>query len=386
MTRLRVLITPEWYPWPDQPMFGVFCREQARVVASLHDVVVLTWRCDERIPKPFAISEAREDGLLTFRVRFRSSPIPKLGSICKMLGVALVMQRLRRRAGWKPDIVHAHEYQAGAPALVIGKLTGAPVVISEHASAFARGRVEPRQLALAEQVFRRADVISPVSRDLSLRLADLVGGTRLFPVPNAVETTMFRPGSSPDWSQGVRLLTVGNLVEIKGHRHLIDALGRLHALGTDARLDIVGDGELRSELEERVDRLGLESSVRFHGVLSKQGVAEAMRAADIFVLPSLWENMPCVLAEAMASGLPSVASRVGGIPEVIDHRVGLMVEPGSSEALAAALDEIIHSLGGYDPRILRQMAIERYGHKAVCHQWTQVYELAKNLGSSSGMS
>ena len=122
----------------------------------------------------------------------------------------------------------------------------------------------------------------------------------------------------------MRLLNVAALAEKKGHRFLLEALAEL----PDATLEIVGDGELRADLEARVRELGLEDRVAFLGERPKHEVARLMREARLFVLPSLAENLPVVLIEAMASGLPSVATRVGGVPEMLGGDDGELVAGG----------------------------------------------------------
>jgi len=367
-----VLVMPEWYPWPDRPVFGTFCREQARAAARAHDVVVVTWRAEDGVAGLFSVHESEEAGVPTYRIGFRRSAVPKLGFVAKMLGILTVLARLRRHGAWTPDVVHAHEYEAGLPATVVAAMTRAAVVITEHASNVALGRLEPVQRAAARRAFARADAVCPVSDDLGRRLADLAGATPLMPVPNAVDDELFRLRPAAARSS-VRLLTVGNLVEIKGHRHLIGALARLHDRGVPARLEIVGDGTLRGALEGQVRELGLESHVQFHGYLSREGVAEMMGTVDVFVLPSLWETLGCVLIEAMASGLPSVATDVGGVPEVLDPRAGVLVAPESPEALAVGIAEVLDRIGDYSPQELRALAVDRYGYAAVGRRWSTVY-------------
>jgi L-malate glycosyltransferase len=374
---VRVLIAPEWYPWPEQPGFGSFCRDQAQTAALQHDVVVLAWRADAALCRPFRVTEAMESGLRTFRVRFKASPAPKLSSIYKLLGLLTVLWRLRWRDRWIPQIVHAHEYAAGLPALLLARLARAPVVISEHASDFALQRLEPHQLARAGQVFRRAAVVSPVSNDLAHRLVPFVSDTPVMPVPNATDTRLFVPGER-GVAEHIKLLSVGNLVEVKGHRYLIDAVRILRESGVDVSVDILGDGELRPTLEDQAHCLGMHGAVRFHGYLRRPVVAQMMRDADVFVLPSLWENMPCVLLEAMASGLPSVATRVGGVPEIINRSTGVLAEPASATALAAAIGDVIGGRAAFKPNVLHAMAVNRYGYDAVGRQWTEIYELARS--------
>ena len=372
---MRVLVTPEWYPWSDQPGFGSFCREQALVASRSHDVVVLTWRAVTGLRAPFALSDSNEDGLRTLRVRFRHVPLPRFGGVCRLLGVAAALRRLRS-AGWIPDVVHAHEYAAGVPATIAASISEAPLIISEHASDLARGTVTPAQKACARRAFHRAVVVCPVSADFAARLGTLVDDTCVIPVPNAVDTSSFHPGTREPHDH-IRLLTVGNLVEVKGHCHLLDALRIVVDHGLAATLDVVGDGCRRRELECQARRLGLETTITFHGHVPKERVSEMMRSADVFVLPSLWETMSCALAEAIASGVPCVATRVGGTQEVVDSRTGVLVAPGSPAALAEGVATIVRERQRFRADTLHSIAAEKFGYDAVGKRWTEIYASAR---------
>jgi len=379
--RLRILVMPEWYPWSDRPMEGTFCREQVRAAARAHDVVVIAWRAEERMLRPFSIHRVQEEGVPTYRIRFRRSGVPRLSFLTEMLGILMVVARLRRRNAWIPDVIHAHEFGAGLAAIPVAAVSRAPVVITEHSSTVALGGLQPRQRVVARRAFRYADVVCPVSEDLGRRLAELVDGTPVVPVPNAVNDELFclrSPSAGPSVAERseVKLLTVGNLVKIKGHHHLIQALAELCALGIPPRLDIVGDGPLRAELQTQANALGVDEHVKFHGVLSRERVAAMMGIADIFVLPSLWETQGCALIEAMTCGCPSVATDVGGVPEVLDPRAGVLVAPGSSEALVGGIVEVLDRLADYKPQELRSLAVNRYGYTAISHQWSAVYRSA----------
>jgi glycosyltransferase involved in cell wall biosynthesis len=130
--------------------------------------------------------------------------------------------------------------------------------------------------------------------------------------------------------------SVGRLVPIKGHPHLVEAFAEVSRRRPGSRLMLVGDGPLRAALDGRIRELGLEGGVLLTG--HRDDVARLLRAADLFVLPSLNEGLGMVLVEAMASGLATVASRVGGIPEVVlDRDTGLLVPPGDPGALADAI-------------------------------------------------
>ena len=120
-----------------------------------------------------------------------------------------------------------------------------------------------------------------------------------------------------------------------------------------------------------------QSRVRFHGHLDKRGVARMMQAADVLVLPSLWENLPCVLLEAMSTGLPVVATRVGGTDEIVDQSSGELVEPDSEEALVDGIMRVVQARGAVrSRRDASDMATNRYGYEAVARAWTEIYDLA----------
>jgi glycosyltransferase involved in cell wall biosynthesis len=140
------------------------------------------------------------------------------------------------------------------------------------------------------------------------------------------------------------VLCVASLSEYKGHRHLLEALATLVRSGQAVRCTLVGDGPLRGDLERQRDDLGLTSSVELLGRRTSPEVRALLQECDVFVLPSvrtadgMMEGIPVALMEALASGRPAVASRLSGIPELVEDGVtGLLVPPEDPAALAAAL-------------------------------------------------
>lgn len=379
--RLRVLVVPKWYPWPDKPVLGHFCREHARALADRHDVVVLAPRA---VPGPpfavFELTDRIEGDLRTIRVRYRRPRIRALGMATQLAGMLVALARLRRE-GFRPDVVHAHVFSAGLPALVLGRLSRAVVVVTEHYTAFGRGLIQGADLLTARVAFNGADLVAPVSRELEGHLRKIAPRARMKVLPNVVDTGVFGPDPHGPHEGPPRMLCVASLSEKKGHTHLLDALALLRER-REATLDVVGAGELRGALEAQALQLGLDGAVRFHGALDKERVAEMMRAADLFVLASLHENLPCVLIEAMASGLPSVATSVGGVPEMVDAEAGVLVPAGDPVALAEAIDTALD--GDFDSGAIARSARDRFSYEAVAGEWTAVYaELSSSRGSTS---
>jgi len=160
---------------------------------------------------------------------------------------------------------------------------------------------------------------------------------------NGVDLELFKPKDYDairnKWGvAGVTLLSVGNLVELKGHGLVIETLQALPSVN----LIIAGGGELRRDLEAQVKRLNLVGRVRFVGVLTQEELVELYSAADVLVLASSSEGWANVLLEAMGCGAPVVAINVGGIPEVVcHHSAGVLVEKRTPEGLKGGISHLM---------------------------------------------
>lgn len=180
-----------------------------------------------------------------------------------------------------------------------------------------------------------------------------------------------------------RILFVGRLVPVKGVSVLLGAFGRIASAFPDAALTIVGDGPERTGLEAAAAALGLGDRVVFTGHLNQEQVAAQMTKSDLFVLPSFAEGLPVVLMEALASGLPVIATRVAGTPELVEDKVtGRIVEAGDEQQLAWAIQECL-----MDPRTALEMA--RQGRSRVRERhdmWKEGQRLASMFRANSPTS
>ena len=176
------------------------------------------------------------------------------------------------------------------------------------------------------------------------------------PASGSCRTSSTRPSSTRAEPRRrlTRLLAVGLLYEAKGYELLLEAVARLAAEGRAFHLDVVGDGPNRAAYEDLAVSLGVADRITFHGLKTKEEVAAFMRSADLFVLTSRYDNNPCVLIEAMASGLPVVATAVGGIPEIVDPGSGRLATPNDPGSIATEIAAALDGLDGFDrPAIAR---------------------------------
>lgn len=379
MHRTRVLVIAGWYPTTRNPVTGVFVKEHAKAAALYNDVVVLyNEGIDPSVRSIYRIDDSMEDGLRTLRLGYRKSPIPKTSYFIYLWSMFAAFRKLIHD-GFKPDLIHAHIYSAGVPAVLLGRRYRIPVVITEHSSEFPRRRVRGLERLKAKLAFRCAAVICPVSDALGRSIRSLAVRGIFRTVPNVVDTAVFHPNNSHatlPHHGAIRLLLVALLDSKKGVPDLLNAVTLLNQAGQSILLDIVGDGPDRAEYEALVDQLGLREVVTFHGMRKKREVAEYMRASDLLVLPSPYETFGCVLIESLACGKPVVAVGCGGPAEIVSEEVGKLAKASSPEHLADAIRYVVEHLQDYSPLHLSAFAQERFGLESVAAQLADVYVLA----------
>ena len=210
--------------------------------------------------------------------------------------------------------------------------------------------------------------ISDFCRSQLMALCDQSGWEKFHVVHCGVDADRFKPVTR-EFDGKLRVLCLARLSSVKGHLILLDAIARLRADGLNVHLTLVGDGPMRQSLERHVRVLQISDCVSFEGALGQDQVREHFDAADIFALASFSEGVPVVLMEAMASGLPVVATRIAGIGELIeDGRSGFLVAPGRSDLVATALrflatDPAMRQQMGQEGRVnvIRDYAIDEAG-------------------------
>ncbi|RMF96556.1 MAG: glycosyltransferase family 1 protein [Planctomycetota bacterium] len=279
-------------------------------------------------------------------------------------------------------IIHAHTPRSLMIAAAASRKTGVPLVYHVHSPA-ARDSTHRLRNALSaamERVaLRRASAVITVSESLARHMAWAESPKRrVVVVPNGVpagEELVPRDPPAETWTIG----TVALFRPRKGTEVLLQAVQRVRAAGKDVRLLAVGpfvSPEYEASLRDLADRLGIADAVEWTGFTSD--VSTRRRDMDVFVLPSLFgEGLPMVVLEAMAEGIPVIASKVEGIPEVIRHgREGLLAEPGSVDDLVSQIESLMS--GKYDYQTLRQAAFERqrdhYSDRSMARGTAAVYD------------
>lgn len=281
---------------------------------------------------------------------------------------------------WRPDVIHANMVHANLFCRMLRLHSKIPLLICTEHSRNIEGR-------LRMWMYRFTDCLSDANTNVSEEATSFFIEQKSFSahrsktVYNGIDLGKFAPcrecGLSVRERYGIRkddflFLNVGRLMPAKDQRNLITAFERLANIYPDVKLLIVGDGELREELEQYVASLLLVNQVIFAG--SQQQVMNYYNAADCFVLSSAWEGFGIVLAEAMACKLPVIATDSGGCAEVVDN-AEYMVKPRDSEALFLKMKQVYEMKPDERSKLSacnREKAM-RFDIERICEQWLEIY-------------
>lgn len=378
MARLKVLFIAAWYPSRENPMAGIFVREHAKAVQLYNEVTVL--HCpgpDPMLKKDWQLEQEMKEeftqGIPTYRLAHRYVPTRRLMDSPYFKATLLAFEQIVA-GGFFPDVLHAHVYTAGVAAVLLGMLHHIPVVITEHLSVFPRKLLPFREVSQAKFAFGAADFVLPVSLSLQEAIQDYGIHAKFQVVPNVANPIFFdfrKHGRRP--SPQKRLLFVGRLVPVKGVSYLLRALAQLRRQRDDWHLDVVGEGPSRVKYEQMAAHLGIANRVTFHGLKPREAIAQWMREADLFILPSLSENCPTVVVEALATGTPVLATRCGGTEELLTKNIGLLVTPGDAEALCCVLNDMLERLACYHPDSISRYALKHFSREQVGKRLHSIY-------------
>ena len=384
MDNLHVLVIPSGYPSAANPVGGIFYQDQARAMVTAGARVGVTYP-DLRSLRTFKPSALRENHLqvdITQRDRFvtitwKGWNIPPGHPLLRQLFV----QQASRLANiyvtryGKPDLLHAHGAMwAGIAARIVAARLEIPYVITEHSSAIGRGLLPPKRVSDVQACYADAARILTVSQTLGQDMGPYLKGRSYTVVPNVVDTEFFTPPMEPRQSQSWTLLAIANLVPVKGLSTLVRAFAKyLH--GPNITLRIGGDGPDRRSLESLAERLGVADRVQFLGRLTRERVRAEMWKANAFVMASRYETFGVAAIEALATGLPVVATRCGGAPQMILAEAGVLADPDDIDSLGGAMVQLLDSRQRFE-QVASEVSADipsRFGPTAVADALLGIY-------------
>lgn len=378
---MHVVLIPSWYDTPDKPWRGTFFRDQALCLLR-HGVqvglVFVERRSLSRLAPAalagnhFQMTFTDEEGISTMRMKGWSTfAQTTLGSL---LWAALTRKLFRSYVAKQglPDIIHGHAAMwGGYAAMLMASELGVPYIVTEHASSVLTMRLSNADRRRVATVYRNADRVIAVSDALKRSVDRIAGRPVAEVIPNAVDSGFFDLPARSRRSKPFVFLTVGDLVQSKRIDAVLRAFVRLQETNPQIRLVIVGTGKEESRLRKLAASLG--GSVEFTGALPRRMVRQRMWQANALVLPSDFETFGVVLIEALATGLPVVATRCGGPEEIVTPEVGTLIPPDDEDALFAAMASTMARR--FEPADLRDLVRRRFEYSVVAKSLRRTYEM-----------
>jgi glycosyltransferase involved in cell wall biosynthesis len=277
----------------------------------------------------------------------------------------------------KPDLVHVHvPIKMGIPGLWIKRNFGIPYVVTEHWGIYndidelnySKRSITFKKFTKA--IIEKASALISVSKYLAEGVNRLVTTKVYSIIPNVVNTNLFFY-TDPKESIDFRFIHVSNMVPLKNVEGILRAFQLFLQTNRDVELIVVGDKD--PAIRNYATTLGLDREVHFRGEVPYAHVATEMQSANCLVLYSNIENSPCVIGEAFCSGLPVIASRVGGIPELVDESNGLLVDPQNDAMLAAAMTDMKNRYSFFNRKKIAEEAGNKFSYPVIGKKIDEVY-------------
>lgn len=377
----HILHLVRWYPYPVDPMFGLFIRRHILSTVNHARSTVIFVRPDSTV-RTVSRVESVEDGIREIRITYPEKSARALNALTFMRMAYKAAAEVHRES--PVDLVHVHVLtRLGVVAWWMKKRFGLPYVITEHWSRYIDDRFSGTlRKWWTRRVVRDADALISVTtylRDVMKRRGLSVQPTVI--IPNVVDDRVFDVQGEGDYFIHVSCFQR----DAKNVFGLIRAMGEAKSRGLDFRLLMVGVGETWEECREMVRSLDLEEHVEFPGLVEGMELGRLVGGAKALLLFSDHETGPVVVAEALVAGVPVISTEVGEVPRWIDATNGMVIKIRDGDALIRAMVRISKGEVEYDRQAIRQKARRIFGVDVVSEGHRAIYsKIIENGGRMKG--
>ena len=384
-SKLNILFLSSWYPNRVYPSLGNFVQKHVEAVALNANVAALNVISDVHCKTKYEIVESNLNGVYTVNVYFKKAiNIPIIKDIIRanryVNGHFKGLKLVRKHFG-KIDLVHHNIlYPAGIIAWYLKKFKGVPYIITENWTGYLpskRVKLSFLQIRLSKMIARNAACITPVSKDLKEAMISFGFKSKYEVIYNVVNIHLFHPLKDKQADRKIKFLHVSTLDDPhKNISGMLRVIAELSKVRKDFEFWFVGEGDTKSYIE-LANNLGIyKSFVFFDGTKTTVEVADLMRSADCFVMFSNYENLPCVIIEALASGIPVVSSTAGGVPEHIKDSMGILVKPTDEKNLLVSLIKAMDNIYShkYSAEELNRYANDNFSYEKVSEKFITLYK------------
>jgi len=373
--KIKTLFISSWYPNRVKPTLGNFVQKHAEAASLFADVTVLHV-CFDKCESKFEIVQELQGKINTIIIYINRPQIFFRKFFLYLKAYRIGLDLIIEKSG-KPDIVHANVlFPVGLVFLFLRAFKKLPFVFSEHWTGYLLE--DPSKINFFRKYFTRkiagkASCIMPVSENLKNAMLKFGFKGNYKVIPNVVDTSVFIAKNNIA-SPKKNILHVSSFDdEQKNISGIIKVIKKLSEKRQDFTMNFISDGDQKPFIKQAEDLSLLDKFVFFHGEKSTQAVAEMMMQSDFLLLFSNYENLPCVIVEAFASGLPVVSTDVGGIPEHLTEKHGILVKPKDDNSLYEAIDKMLDNYTTYDKNYLHEYAVNNFSYESVGKNFLDIY-------------
>lgn len=371
---MRVLVVSGGKPTEKYPLLGNFEYDQATALAS-QGVEVVFFAVDLRSfrrKRPWGISHGQDSGVFWHVISLPIGAV-SLPWLCKIGSGALqfLFSKVFRNQSTYPDVIHAHFTEMGCMSAGLSSKYNIPLVITEHSSLMNRPNIAPNLLKCAKIGYHQAKKVIAVSNPLKNSIS-FHTDVEAEVIPNMINLETFNKAQKVEHF-GYHIVSTGNLIPGKRFTNLIKAFAEVATNNGDVYLHIIGDGYMRDELVLLATKLGVKDKVIFHGYKNAVEMTAIYEQCDCFALVSASETFGVVYVEAMAAGLPVIATKCGGPEDFVNDNNGLLVEVDNHKQLCDAIVFMYENYSSYYTDVLRSYVEENFSPESVARKIIELY-------------
>lgn len=368
-----ILIITSWYPNKKSAYSGIFIQEQAKVLSRDYSIIVVAIKVDYNRFSPcikYEVKKQNNGSLEEIRLT-----VLKSFPVYNQFNFFAAVQRFLTKEfkDTKIDLIHSHvSYPAGVAAYFFSRVQKIPFILTEHYGGFTGLFRTWFHKKLALLALRNANLVTTVSR-ASKEIMSRYIDNEITVIPNMIDVSKFSIKKTK--SDVINAGFMGGLnTDVKGLDILLQAAAKMK--NYNIMFHIAGGGELLEFYKQMAADLKIAERCIFYGALKPEETPAFYNKLNFFILPSRRESFGVVLLEALASGLPIVASKCGGPEEIVTNDVGILVEKDNPVAMAAGLLKMIKEINNYSPDLLRREAEQRFGAERLRKEIEVIYEEA----------
>lgn len=371
---MYILFITRGYPTNKYKTNGIFEFDQAKALVKQGCKVIYVavdlrsirrWR-------NWGIEKRNIDGVEVYVINIPLGRIPRnILRKFSFLGLKILYKKIILEHGI-PDIIHAHFTGSAYSASKLKDITDIPLVVTEHSSKINKDNIGKNLYKIASKTYEKADTLIAVSPSLAEMINKHFNINPIY-IPNIVDLEIFRYENKKR-DCNFNFISTGNLIDTKRMDLTIEAFYKAFKNNPRVTLTIFGQGPKRKMLEKLINKYNLGSQTKLMGLCSRERIAEQLKKSDCFVLASQSETFGVAYIEALAMGVPVIATKCGGPEEFVNDSNGLMIDIDSKEQLVEAMKYMYNNIDRYERKNIAMEIVEKFSPEAVANKIIGIYD------------